>query len=244
MKKELKLNEGSLPDELWIKILEVGIENSILGCGDICAFSISCKHFNKLSNDDILWSSLITLDFPPKSPNNHHHQSSSISISSKKTLYKYKLDRYIRNKYASIKKRLIKHERSLGRLAIRIQRLRRGMMEMIEQLQEFSGDSLDYIKERYSLCLEELEDVERSHMNMEEAAAYMHAEISATEAELNSSSVDGEDTNILEADETGSSEDTEDSTEDESDDSSDDGSEDNWEGDSEEGSDVYDDEEF
>ncbi|KAF5190594.1 hypothetical protein FRX31_019818 [Thalictrum thalictroides] len=97
---------------------------------------------------------------------------------------------------------------------------------------------------RYSLCLEELEDLERSHMNMEEAAAYMHAEIIATEAELYSSSVDGEDTNILEADETGSSEDTEDSTEDESEDSSDGGSEDKWEGDSEEGSDGYGDEEF
>ncbi|KAF5208078.1 hypothetical protein FRX31_002335 [Thalictrum thalictroides] len=66
----------------------------------------------------------------------------------------------------------------------------------------------------------------------------------ATEAELYSSSVDGEDTNILEADETGSSEDTEDSTEDESEDSSDGGSEDNWEGDSEEGFDGYGDEEF
>lgn len=45
-----------LPDEIWRKILEMGVKNSKLGFKDLCCVSISSRLLNKLSSEDTLES--------------------------------------------------------------------------------------------------------------------------------------------------------------------------------------------
>ncbi|WCJ27649.1 F-box family protein [Euphorbia peplus] len=57
--------EKCLPEELWRQILECGIENSRLRYKDLCCISICCKLLHRLSDEDSLWSNLLSSDFPP-----------------------------------------------------------------------------------------------------------------------------------------------------------------------------------
>ncbi|CAJ2671943.1 unnamed protein product [Trifolium pratense] len=55
---------SSLPEELWTKILELGIQNSGLTYEDLCWISISCRLLHRLSSEDSLWNHLLSTDFP------------------------------------------------------------------------------------------------------------------------------------------------------------------------------------
>ncbi|KAF8395549.1 hypothetical protein HHK36_019497 [Tetracentron sinense] len=57
-----------LPDEIWRRILEIGVESSSLSYKDLCCVSISCRPLYRLSNEDSLWSTLLTFDFPINDP--------------------------------------------------------------------------------------------------------------------------------------------------------------------------------
>ncbi|AES80979.1 putative F-box domain-containing protein [Medicago truncatula] len=76
---------SSLPEELWSRILEIGIEKSSLSYKDLCCISISCHLLHRLSSDDSLWNGLISSDFPSS--------SASSLASSSKSLYKLRLER-------------------------------------------------------------------------------------------------------------------------------------------------------
>ncbi|ONK77932.1 uncharacterized protein A4U43_C02F12450 [Asparagus officinalis] len=75
-----------LPDELWTRIMELGTSSSQLSYRDLCSISISCRRLRRLSDDPILWSNLLSLDFPSSS-------SSSSSDSPLKSLYKLRFER-------------------------------------------------------------------------------------------------------------------------------------------------------
>ncbi|KAK6778518.1 hypothetical protein RDI58_025236 [Solanum bulbocastanum] len=78
----MSASDSALPEELWRRILEIGIESSNFNYKDLCCLSITCTLLNRLSSDDSLWSSLCFADFPE-----HQPPSSSCSVSSK-WLYK------------------------------------------------------------------------------------------------------------------------------------------------------------
>ncbi|XP_059316688.1 uncharacterized protein LOC132067456 isoform X1 [Lycium ferocissimum] len=80
------MNASALPDELWRRILETGIESSKLNYKDVCSLSITCTRFNRISNDDSLWSSLFFAHFHHYPVKEQHPQSSS-NVSNK-SLYK------------------------------------------------------------------------------------------------------------------------------------------------------------
>ncbi|KAF9614176.1 hypothetical protein IFM89_015684 [Coptis chinensis] len=89
MRKRVVMEAVEIPDQIWTKILELGINKWILNHPDICSFSMSCKHFNNLSNQNTLWDSLLTLVFP-----DHTSSLSSqplVQSSSLKSVYKYQL---------------------------------------------------------------------------------------------------------------------------------------------------------
>ncbi|KAH9621334.1 hypothetical protein KSS87_015080, partial [Heliosperma pusillum] len=73
---------ADLPDELWSKILENGIQNpnsnTRLTYKDLCCISLSSRHLHRLSNDLSLWSSLLSLDFPSRFPQNPNISPKSI----------------------------------------------------------------------------------------------------------------------------------------------------------------------
>lgn len=73
-----------LPDELWRRILEIGVQSGGFSYKDLCCLSISCRRFHRLSDEDVLWSHLLSSDFPSSSSSS----SSSAPLSNPKSLYK------------------------------------------------------------------------------------------------------------------------------------------------------------
>ncbi|KAF9624544.1 hypothetical protein IFM89_011718 [Coptis chinensis] len=113
--KETKLSKA-ISDEIWIKILETGIDNSILKFKDICHFSECCKNLNKLSNKETLWSTLLTIDFPRdhNQDNDEVEDDSSESFATKKAVYMDRLKKYIKQEWADLRSEILKHERGLN----------------------------------------------------------------------------------------------------------------------------------
>ncbi|GAB2303705.1 hypothetical protein Dimus_037689 [Dionaea muscipula] len=70
-----------LPDELWRRIMEVGVQGSSLTYKDLCCLSISCRRLRRLSDEDSLWSYLLSSDFSPTAAANPLSASSSSSSS-------------------------------------------------------------------------------------------------------------------------------------------------------------------
>ncbi|XP_020589914.1 F-box protein SKIP24 [Phalaenopsis equestris] len=77
-----------LPDEIWIKILDMGAATKRLSCRDLCSLAVTCRRHNRLSNDPSIWSILLALDFPQPISSS----SSSPEIPSK-SLYRIRFER-------------------------------------------------------------------------------------------------------------------------------------------------------
>ncbi|WJX83375.1 hypothetical protein P8452_66040 [Trifolium repens] len=76
---------SSLPQELWRKILEIGVQNSGLTYKDLCCISITCRLLHRLSSEDSLWNHLLSTDFPISPP--PPPSSSSLPHRTSKNLY-------------------------------------------------------------------------------------------------------------------------------------------------------------
>lgn len=80
----------SLPDELWRWILELGVKTSCLRYKDLCCLSMSCRRLNRLSKEDVLWSKLLSFDFPT------HASTSSCSSTNRqsfKSIYQLRFEK-------------------------------------------------------------------------------------------------------------------------------------------------------
>ncbi|KAG8372311.1 hypothetical protein BUALT_Bualt12G0053000 [Buddleja alternifolia] len=53
-----------LPDDLWNRIMEIGIETKSLDHKDICRLSAACRRLRRLAGDDSVWLLLIHSGFP------------------------------------------------------------------------------------------------------------------------------------------------------------------------------------
>lgn len=111
-----------LPDELWRLIFELGVETSCLTYKDLCCLSMSCRRFNRLSKENVLWSKLLSFDFPT-------HSSSSIDHSSSKSLYQI---RFEKDKV----KKLLAERRVVLRIESQIHEHKRKLNELHGQLVE------------------------------------------------------------------------------------------------------------
>ncbi|XP_010250130.1 PREDICTED: F-box protein SKIP24 isoform X2 [Nelumbo nucifera] len=80
-----------LPDEMWRRILEMGMTKSYFGYRGLCCISITCRRLNRLANEDSLWSTLLTLDF--RSRNYNDPSSLEPPTSSLKELYRTRFER-------------------------------------------------------------------------------------------------------------------------------------------------------
>ncbi|XP_051138958.1 F-box protein SKIP24-like [Andrographis paniculata] len=80
-----------LPDELWITIMEAGIESKTLEYKDLCSLSVACSRFRRLASEDSLWSFLLRSDFSSSTDDSKKEKestSSSILSGKFKSLYK------------------------------------------------------------------------------------------------------------------------------------------------------------
>nr|AFK35084.1 unknown [Lotus japonicus] len=96
---------SSLPEELWRRILEIGVESSGFTYKDLCCISISCRRFHRLSSDDSLWNPLLSSDFPSLTP-----PSSSSTSPSAKSLYKLRFERDKERRIAAHKRVVLRKE--------------------------------------------------------------------------------------------------------------------------------------
>jgi len=90
------MSASDLPDELWARVLELGVASSALGFRDLCCLAIASRRLGRLSLHPALWSALLSRDFPSQS----QPSSSSTSTSQQqqqlhpKSLYKTKFERH------------------------------------------------------------------------------------------------------------------------------------------------------
>ncbi|XP_043696726.1 F-box protein SKIP24 [Telopea speciosissima] len=120
-----------LPDEIWRRILEMGIENSKLDYKDLCCISISCRRLSRLSGEDALWSTLISLDFPQRTDG----ASRSMSLySNSKTLYKSSFEKDKARKLAAHRRALLRLESQVSVYAKGLKDIRLRLMEESERM--------------------------------------------------------------------------------------------------------------
>ncbi|XP_058750631.1 F-box protein SKIP24 [Vicia villosa] len=101
---------ASLPDELWSRILEIGIGNSTLTYKDLCCISITSRLLHRLSSQHSLWNRLLSSDFPLSlsSP------IPSSSSSSSKSLYKLRFERDKERKIAAHRRAVLRKESQIS----------------------------------------------------------------------------------------------------------------------------------
>lgn len=127
---------AELPDELWRRILEMGVSASYpnpnpnrLTLKDLCCICISCRRFRRLSNDDSLWSSLLSSDFPAYLNTDNILSSSSTTTNSRKSLYRA---RYEKDKA----RRIAAHRRAVLRIESRVAEHTRRLQELEDRRAE------------------------------------------------------------------------------------------------------------
>ncbi|XP_038882938.1 F-box protein SKIP24 [Benincasa hispida] len=99
---------SELPVELWTQILEVGVKSYVLTYKDLCCVSISSPRLRRLSDDDCLWSHLLSSDYPSSS------SSFPSSASSSKSLYKIRLERDRNRKKAAHMRAVLRKESQIA----------------------------------------------------------------------------------------------------------------------------------
>ncbi|XP_027913600.1 F-box protein SKIP24 isoform X2 [Vigna unguiculata] len=106
-----------LPEELWRRILEIGIQNSGFSYKDLCCVSISCRRLRRLSSEDLLWNRLLSADYPQP------HLSSSSSSSSSKSLYKLRFERDKERRIAAHRRAVLRKESQIAEHSRRLREI-------------------------------------------------------------------------------------------------------------------------
>ncbi|KAJ7971984.1 F-box protein skip24-like [Quillaja saponaria] len=102
---------SELPDELWRRILEFGINTCGFTYKDLCCVSISCRRLHRLSDESSLWSHLLSSDFPLTTTT---IPSSSISSTSSKSVYRLRFERDKERKIAAHKRAVLRKESQIS----------------------------------------------------------------------------------------------------------------------------------
>ncbi|KAL2464264.1 F-box protein SKIP24 [Forsythia ovata] len=71
---------SELPDDVWRRIMVIGVENLVLNFEDLCRLSLTYKRLYKLSNEDSLWFLMLHQEF--------YYDEEDGTIASKKDSYK------------------------------------------------------------------------------------------------------------------------------------------------------------
>ncbi|GMN35181.1 hypothetical protein TIFTF001_042183 [Ficus carica] len=108
---------SALPDELWRGILEIGVQTRGFTYKDLCCLSISSRRLRRLSDDDDLWSLLLSSDFTLSD------RSASPSLPSSKSLYKFRFEREKEKKMAAQRRAVLRKESQVAEHSRKIREL-------------------------------------------------------------------------------------------------------------------------
>ncbi|KAL7197857.1 hypothetical protein ACSBR2_020388 [Camellia fascicularis] len=148
------------PDELWRRILEIGVveTQNLLNFKDLCCLSITCKRLYRLSNDPSLWSSLLSSDFPqfqyPLSSsssnfiiNNNNNNNPSLN-SSPKALYKIRFERDKARKLAAHHRAVLRIESHIAEHSRKLQEIQLRSVEETEKMKATGAELSNLCKVR------------------------------------------------------------------------------------------------
>ncbi|KAG8372312.1 hypothetical protein BUALT_Bualt12G0053100 [Buddleja alternifolia] len=135
-----------LPDDLWNRIMEIGIGTKSLNYKDICRLSTTCRRLRRLADDNSVWSPLLLSGFPTSRMDLHlisiARNSDSTLNRKVKSLYKTRYFVYVlRPKYGLIDCKnndRYEKEREQKRLAHRrvVLRIESEKAELLRPIQE------------------------------------------------------------------------------------------------------------
>ncbi|KAI4348518.1 hypothetical protein L6164_009232 [Bauhinia variegata] len=123
---------AELPDELWRRILEVGIESCGFSYKDLCCISISCRRLRRLSKEDPLWNHLLCSDFPLKA---NSSLSFSASLSSK-PLYKLWFERDKERRIAAHRRAVLRKESQIAEHSRKLRQIETRMAQESTKMRE------------------------------------------------------------------------------------------------------------
>ncbi|XP_010458131.1 PREDICTED: F-box protein SKIP24 isoform X3 [Camelina sativa] len=126
------MSANEIPDELWRKILEIGVKSSAFSYKDLCCISITSRRLRRLSSDDCFWDLLLFHDFPT------HIISASSSQSPTKFIYKTRFERDKERKLAAHRRALLRKESEISEWRRRIRELESRLSEEADRLQSAS----------------------------------------------------------------------------------------------------------
>ncbi|KAE8125035.1 hypothetical protein FH972_019872 [Carpinus fangiana] len=115
-----------LPDDLWRRILELGIKRGGFTYKDLCCISISCRLLHRLSGEEALWSHLLLSDFPSA--------SSSSSPVKPKSLYRNRYERERERKIAAHRRAVLRKENEIAELSRKLRGMETGLAEEGENM--------------------------------------------------------------------------------------------------------------
>uniref|UniRef100_A0A1D1YVD0 F-box protein SKIP24 n=1 Tax=Anthurium amnicola TaxID=1678845 RepID=A0A1D1YVD0_9ARAE len=180
---------SDLPDEIWSRIMEAGIQSSALGYRDLCCLSISCRRLRRLSGDEALWSALLALDFALEGRGSSSSSSSSHSSSlSSKSLYRTKFERHRARKRAAWRLAVLKEESQIAEHTRKLDDLRIVLDAEHEKLKMASKELRDLEKVRRAsvamnvwqpevVCSSHRQLVQQCTVPVESRASALHMEL-------------------------------------------------------------------
>ncbi|KAL6988175.1 hypothetical protein U1Q18_013923 [Sarracenia purpurea var. burkii] len=134
---------SDLQDELWRRIIEIGIETpNLLNYKDLCCLSITCRRLRRLSNEESHWFSLLSSDFPQYEFAELSSPSSSVSSSNVnsspkstfKTLYKIRFERDRARKLAAHRRVVLRIESQIAEHSRKLQEIQLRSVEETQKL--------------------------------------------------------------------------------------------------------------
>lgn len=143
----------TLPEELWRRILEIGvIESSCLNFKDLCCLSITCRRLNRLSSEDSLWSSLFSSDFKPHPAltNRASSAASSSSPTSCKFIYKIRYEREKEQKLWAHRRVVLRIESEIAISSMKIRAIEAQCTEEGERMKAAAAELSNLHKVRHA----------------------------------------------------------------------------------------------
>ncbi|KAG2305458.1 hypothetical protein Bca52824_034109 [Brassica carinata] len=129
------MSAEEIPEELWRKILEIGVKSSTFSYKDLCCISISSRRLCRLSSEDSLWSFLLVVDFPTQIDST---TSSSSPQSPTKFIYRTRFERERERRLAAHRRAVLRKESEISEWGRRILELETRLSEEAERLQAAS----------------------------------------------------------------------------------------------------------
>ncbi|KAM1523775.1 hypothetical protein ACFX10_008444 [Malus domestica] len=120
---------STLPDELWRRILEIGVQRGSFSYKDLCRISISSARLRRLSDEDSLWSHLLSSDLPTSS------SITSPNPSTSKSLYKIRFERERDKKMAAHRRAVLRKESQVVERSMKLREMEARLAEETQKMQ-------------------------------------------------------------------------------------------------------------